>query len=518
MARLSSVRVSVTTVHSLTFPAPRMRRALLLLLLLPLAAGAQIAPDEYAARRRALAAEAGEAVIVAFGQPEPRHDYLEFFQGSRFQYLTGYREPGAILIVMSGSTSAPSLLFVHPRDPATEVWSGTRFGPEGASRATGIPARPLADFPAVLDSLLRTGRPIALVTDAAGEDSDPDRARLTTMVGARAANATDLGEAVDRLRGRKSPAELELIRKAVAITVAAHRDVLRLIQPGMNEFEVEALIEYTFRRNGADRPAFASIVGSGPNATTLHYNANDRFMAAGDMLVMDVGASYRGYAADVTRTVPVSGTFTPEQRAIYQIVRDAQAAAEREAKVGAEAVAMMRAATTTLAAGLARLGLIQSPDATFDCATNVAIAECPQLQLFYMHGLGHGIGLDVHDPEQYYFTRRIEPGSAFTIEPGIYVREHVLETLPDTPRNRQIASALRAAVATYANIGVRIEDDYIVTASGVEWISRAPREIAEIESAMREPYAGPSARDAGSVDWYRSTAPAAALPLSEPRR
>jgi Xaa-Pro aminopeptidase len=214
-----------------------------------------------------------------------------------------------------------------------------------------------------------------------------------------------------------------------------------------------------------------------------------------------------GYAADVTRTVPVSGTFSAEQREIYQLVRDAQAAAEREVQPGADAALMVRAAAQTLATGLARLGLIQAADATFDCTVNDAISQCPQYQLFYMHGLGHGIGLEVHDPEQFYLTRRFEAGSAFTIEPGIYVREHVLETLADTPRNRQIAAALRAAVAKYANIGVRIEDDYIVTAEGVEWISRAPREIAEIEAAMREPFTAPAARDRAVIDWYRATTP-----------
>jgi Xaa-Pro aminopeptidase len=493
------------------------RSSILLLLLAPLAAGAQIHPDEYAARRHALAAEIGRGAIVAFGEPEPRHDYLAFVQGSRFHYLTGYREPGARLVILGGGAEPTSMLFVHTRDPATEVWSGTRFGPDGATRATGIAGRSLDEFPIVLDSIARSGASIALVSDAAGEGAgNADRAHLTTLLEGRAGQIGDASSAVDRLRGRKSAAELELIRKAVAITVTAHREAMRLIEPGMNEFEAQALIEYTFRRNGADRPAFASIVGSGPNGTTLHYNANDRFMAAGEMLVMDIGASYRGYAADVTRTIPVSGTFTPEQRAIYQIVRDAQAAAEREAQVGADASSMTRAAARTLAQGLARLGLIQAADATFDCSRDDAIAQCPQLQLFYMHGLGHGIGLDVHDPEQYYFTRRIDVGSAFTIEPGIYVREGVLETLPDTPRNRQIAAVLRSAVARYANIGVRIEDDYVVTAQGVEWISRAPREIDDVEAAMRAPFTGPVPRDPRVIEWYRSTAPVPALPEPVP--
>ncbi|HUF31372.1 MAG TPA: M24 family metallopeptidase, partial [Gemmatimonadaceae bacterium] len=234
--------------------------------------------------------------------------------------------------------------------------------------------------------------------------------------------------------------------------------------------------------------------------------------------VMDIGASYRGYTADVTRTVPVNGTFSPEQRRIYEIVRAAQAAAERAATLGSDAARMTQAAAQVLAQGLARLGLIQAPDATYDCPAQGASAPCLQLQLFYMHGLGHGIGLDVHDPEQFYHTRRIEAGSAFTIEPGLYIRGNVLETLPETPRNREIASALSAAVATYSNIGVRIEDDYIATAQGVEWISRAPRELSEVEEAMREPFAAPTPRDPEIIEWYRATEPRPALPARPPSR
>ncbi len=281
---------------------------------------------------------------------------------------------------------------------------------------------------------------------------------------------------------------------------------MRAIEPGMNEFEIQGLIEYTFRRNGADRPSFGTIVGSGPNSTTLHYNADDRFMNAGDVVVMDIGASYRGYAADVTRTVPVSGTFTADQRAIYQIVRDAQAAAERQAKLGAKASLMSDSASAVLAAGLARVGLIESPNATYDCGSAQQPQQCAQLELYYMHGLGHGIGLEVHDPDQFYFTGTIATGSAFTIEPGIYVRENLLEILPKTAKNDALIAKLRPAVEKFKNIGVRIEDDYIGTEQGVEWISRAPREIAEVEAMMKETLAGGTKRDQTKVDWYKRTA------------
>jgi len=202
--------------------------------------------------------------------------------------------------------------------------------------------------------------------------------------------------------------------------------------------------------------------------------------------------------------VPAGGTFTPAQREVYQLVRDAQAAAERQAKVGAPARLMSDTATAVLAAGLTRLGLVESAGATYDCDARGS-RQCPQYSLYYMHGIGHGIGLEVHDPDQFYFTGRIEPGSAFTIEPGVYVRANLLDILPKTPRNQALARRIRGAVEKYRNVGVRIEDDYVVTDQGVEWISRAPRELGEVEALMRQPFAGPAKRDVTKVEWYRAT-------------
>jgi Xaa-Pro aminopeptidase len=472
--------------------------------------------QQYRQRREALAARLPDGVLLAIGAPEPEHDYLPFFQAPSFYYLTGFREPGAALVMVKRGGVVGSTMFVQPRVPAQEVWSGDRLGTEAVARLMGTAAQPRANLRVMLDSLLRAGLPLHVVGDFRADDSGTADERILSADEQfveslrrrhRGLRMQVVNGVVEQMRGTKSPTELAFIRQAVDITVRAHNEVLRALEPGMNEFELQALIEYTFRRNGADRPGFASIVGSGPNATTLHYNANDRFIEAGDVVVMDVGASYKGYSADVTRTLPASGTFSPEQRAIYQLVREAQAAAERQAKVGAPAARMSDSASATLAAGLTRLGLIESPSGRYDCDIGGARRECPQLSLYYMHGLGHGIGLEVHDPDQYYFTRVIRPGSAFTIEPGVYVRGNVLDVLPETPRNRALAARLRPAVDRYRNIGIRIEDDYIVTDRGVEWISRAPREIGEIEQLMRERYDGPAARDAALVEAYRRLVP-----------
>ena len=476
---------------------------------------AQIPQTEYAQRRAALSAKIQDGVLLAIGGKEPAQDYLSFYQNEPFTYLTGYNEPNAALVMVKRGGQTTATLFVEERDPAAEVWTGKRFGPEGATKATGIEARPVEQLRPVLDSLLNAASQLYVVGNVQfggrqGEEqrvlSPEDQFVRTIAAGHPSVKMSSANMQVLMLRGAKSPAELDLIRKAVAITADAQREAMRAIEPGMYEFEVQALIEYTFRRNGADRPSFSTIVGSGPNSTTLHYNADDRLMNAGEVVVMDIGASYRGYAADVTRTVPINGTFTADQRAIYQIVRDAQAAAERQAKPGAKAELMSDSASAVLAAGLTRVGLIESPTATYDCGTAQQRQQCPQLSLYYMHGLGHGIGLEVHDPDQFYFKGTLATGSAFTIEPGIYVRENLLEILPKTQRNDALAAKLRPAVTKFRNIGVRIEDDYLITDQGLEWISRAPRQLSEVEALMREALAGGSKRDTGKLEWYKRTA------------
>ena len=470
--------------------------------------GAQVPLTEYAQRRAALAEQLGDGVFVARGAVSPVQDYMSFFQSPGFLYLTGYREADATLVLKKKGSDARWTLFVQGKNPAQEVWSGRRNGASAAAEMTGIATRLSGEFEPALDTLLQGESNLRMLADIAesgdtlnGDDRFVDqlRRRYPQLVIAGA------NQQVARLRATKSEGELENLRKAIAISMDAHREAMLAIEPGMNEFEIQALVEYMFRRNGADRPAYASIVGSGENSTTLHYNKDDRFVKAGDIVVMDVAATYQGYAADITRSFPVSGTFTPEQRAVYQVVRDAQGAAERNARPGTPARQMNDSARTVIANGLAKLGLIESPTATYDCTDGATPRQCSQVQLYYMHGLGHGIGLEVHDPEQFYYTGTIASGSAFTIEPGIYVRGNLLDILPRTPRNAQLAARIGATVKKYADIGVRIEDDYIVTDQGVEWVSCGlPREVDEIEALMRTPSRGAPPRDATKVEWYKS--------------
>jgi Xaa-Pro aminopeptidase len=481
-----------------------MVRTLLTLLLLALAAPAvaQEASSEFAERRAELSALLPDGVVLAMGSAAPPHDYILFHQNAPFRYLTGFTEPDAALLMeVRAGEVAWEVLFVNPRDPATETWEGYRVGPDGAEAATGIPGRSVEGLDAVVDSVLAaTDESRIRVVGPYQPDATPTN-DVTQRVQALLSHHPEVtvegvNRQVDQIREIKSETELDHIRHSVAITVEAHREILGALEPGMNEFEIQALVEYTFRRYGSERPAFASIVGSGPNSTILHYNRNDRFMEAGDMVVLDIGASYAGYAADVTRTLPVDGHFSDPQREIYQLVRNAQAAAEAIARPGTSVAEMSQVASRVLAEGLTELGLIEAPDATYEGPGGRAL---PQLGLFYMHGLGHGIGLQVHDP----WPAVLAPGTAFTIEPGIYVRENLFdEVIPDTPGNREMMEAIRPAFERYVNIGVRIEDDYIVTEEGLEWISPAPREIDEIEAAMAQPWDGPGERNVEWVERY----------------
>lgn len=467
---------------------------------------AQIAQSEFAARRAALASALPDGVILVLGAGEPNPDFIPFHQHPQFRYLTGFDEPGSALVIVKAGDSRRELLFVRPKDPAAEVWNGSRLGVDGVRGTLGMDGRNASVLRTVVDSLLAQHRTLhvlgdigARMTERSVHDQFVDavaQANPGVTVDSRAAT-----RAISLLRGKKSAAELERIRISSEISARGHVAAMRLVQPGIAEFELQAAAEGVWRGEGADGPSYGSIVGSGPNSTTLHYNRNDRVAQAGEMIVMDMAAYFDGYAADITRTVPVSRRFTTEQRAIYQIVLDAHKAAERQIRIDAPARAMTDSATAVLAAGLTAVGLIESPSATYECGTAAQPRNCSQLSLFYMHGLGHGIGLLVHDPDQYTATGKFAVGSAFTIEPGIYVRGNLLGIISDSPRNREVKARIGAAVARYADIGVRIEDDYLVTAAGVIRPSAiVPREIAELEKLLAEPR---TPRDPSVAERYR---------------
>jgi Xaa-Pro aminopeptidase len=284
-----------------------------------------------------------------------------------------------------------------------------------------------------------------------------------------------------QLRLRKSPMELKLLQHAIDITTEAIGRSMAIAGRSQWEYEVDAEVLYTFKRRNADHWGYPSIVGCGPNATTLHYIESQGGMKPTDLLLMDVGAEYGHYTADVTRTFPVSGKFTPAQAEIYQIVYDAQEAVARATRPGANfPVDVHNAAVEKVKDGLLKLGLITGRDDTF--ILNKNLPPQPQYRLWFMHGTSHWLGMNVHDVGG---RSVLEPGMVFTNEPGIYIREDALDVLPKTPENEKFIAAIRPAFEKYKNIGVRIEDDMLVTANGAEWMTKMlPRSIADIEAFM----------------------------------
>jgi Xaa-Pro aminopeptidase len=442
-------------------------------------------------------------VVFVAGGRYPVNHFPPFYQLPGFRYLTGVLESDASLVLVKRAGSSAGAVYVDPPDPRAALYNGRPAGPDALARQTGLEVRRTTELLGALDSLAGTGLPLFVVADIqSNEFSENDslsygRSLVRQLRGRHPGlEERDATPLLDRLRARRSPAELGLLRKAISISDEGHRAAMQMIAPGRGEHEVQATIEYTFRRLAGDRPAYSSIVGSGPNSTVLHYPAGQRVMRAGEVVLMDVATGYEGYAADITRTVPVDGVYTPDQRTIYTMVLEAQKAAERLVRPGVGKDVPFDSARAVLKRGLARLGLIEGVDAVFDAPEGLCPARppfrregeaCPQWYLYTYHGYGHGIGLDVHDPAQYNsvppFT--FQPGDAFTIEPGLYVRADALEGLPDTPRNRAMIARVRPALERYRNIGVRIEDDYFVTGTGVERVSQAPREIAEVEAVMR---------------------------------
>jgi Xaa-Pro aminopeptidase len=462
-------------------------------------ATAQVALAENAARRATLVAGLDSGVAIAFGAPDPVNYWPTFFQTPHFYYLTGFAESDAALVMVKRGDSTSATLYVPTRSPMQERYDGARTRPADLEAKSGIPGVDIARLRPALDSLAGAGLPFYIVSDAQSGDyvaSDTLTRGGRFLSQIRLAHPFlvmhSLDTLVNRLRARKSPAEIALLRRATEISGRAHREAMKAAAPGCGEYEIQALLEGTFRRFGGDRPGYGSIVGSGPNATILHYMENGRVMREGELLLIDAATSFEHYSSDVTRTMPVSGRFTPAQRELYQIVRDAQEAFVRQIRPDVSYDLASDSGKAVVARGLLRLGLITSADGTIDPPEGMRCPAggCLQLQLFALHGFGgHGIGVEVHDPARYYreIDDRFGVGDVFTVEPGIYVSPELLASLPDTPKNRALLARIRPAVEKYRHLGVRIEDVYALTDRGLEWLSKgSPREIAEIEALMRE--------------------------------
>jgi len=479
---------------------PRIIRIGLLSLLVATPLAAQIPTPEYAARRDTVAAHLGDGVLLSFGAGESMTDEADFHQLPAFEYLTGYGRVNAVFIMaVRGGKVTYQMLFEPPIDPRRALYDG--FAPDSADleRRTGLGLRDRERLREVMDGLAGRGT-LWTVTDAHSRDyrsSDSLSAERYFVQRFWAAHPSVTVRSADALLDSlvvvKSPAEIALLRKAVDISVQGQIAAMKAVHPGANEGQIHALTDYTFRMAGASGPSFRAIIGSGPNSTSYHYRANDRVMQAGEVVVMDMGALYDGYAGDVTRTIPVNGKYTADQAAIYTIVRSAQQAAADVARPGAPVATGDKAIRAIMATELARLGLTEGADATFDppwadaARCERAPVVCTQAFLYMAHGPGHGIGLEVHDAGGYSYspTGIFQLNEVFTIEPGVYISTALLDMLADTPKNRAFIAKVRPAVERYNHIGIRIEDDYLVTADGVEWLSKAPREIKEIEKAMR---------------------------------
>ncbi len=428
----------------------------------------------YAARRRDLLRRLGGGVaLFPTAPPRPRSNdtFFPFRPDTDFYYLTGFAEPDAVAVLRAGQ-SKPFVLFVQPRDPAREIWDGRRAGPEGARRVYGADeAHSIDEFDAELPRLLENSERVFIAPGKYPEfDAKVNRVldtfRRKNRAGVKGPIALlDVREVLHEMRLRKSPSDLELHRRAAGISGAAHVAAMRACRPGMMEYEIEAVIEYVFKKHGARFPGYNHIVASGPNATILHYNDNDRRMEDGDLLLVDAGAEVDLFSGDITRTYPVSGRFTPAQRDIYSLVLAAQAAAIRVIRPGAPFNRVHEAAVRTITSGLVRLGLLQGK--TRD------LIKAKEFERFFMHGTSHWLGMDVHDVGSYRQGKRwrqFEPGMVLTVEPGVY-----------------IPPGSEGVPRRYQGIGVRIEDDVLVTRSGREVLTQAvPKEIAAIEATMAE--------------------------------
>jgi Xaa-Pro aminopeptidase len=432
-----------------------------------------IGTNEFVRRRRQLMRMAGrDAIVIVPAAPERvrnNDSHYPYRQDSDFHYLSGFPEPDAVLALIPGREQGEMILFCRERDAERERWDGTRAGTEGAVGDYAFDdAFPIDDIDDILPGMIE-GR--TRVYYHFGRDPEFDlkligwvnRVRADVRKGAVPPHEfVALSHLLHDLRLYKSRGELRLMRKSARIAAAAHVRAMRATRPGMNEHEIEAELLHEFRRHGAV-PSYEPIVGGGANACVLHYRANDAELRGGDLLLIDAGAEYECYASDITRTFPVNGKFSPEQRALYDIVLAAQAAAIDEVRPGRSFDAYHEAAVRVITRGLIRVGLL-------DGSLEKNLRE-HAYRRFYMHKTGHWLGLDVHDVGDYRVDgefRMLEPGMVVTVEPGIYIA-------PDSKK----------VPARWRGIGIRIEDDVVVTRGDPEILTDAvPRDPDAIEALM----------------------------------
>jgi Xaa-Pro aminopeptidase len=431
---------------------------LLLVCLASMASAWEREPNAVFAERRAKLISAVDAPIVLFGytgHEEANPSYV-FMQEENFYYLTGHNEEGAALLLVpesaaqKGWTGAREILYLPPRDPAEEKWNGPRMGPDdpGIKEKTGFAdVETFAKLKDAVAALAINFPEIYTELPEPHEDGYPHAANWSKWVKDAAPQATvkDVSSAVATLRAIKSPGELALLQKAIDPSIDAHLEAMKMMRPGLYEYQVAAKMVEIHGDAGCETEAYAPIVGTGINSTVLHYNKLDRKIEDGDIVLMDVGGQYSGYASDITRTIPANGTFSPRQREIYEIVLGAQNAA----------IAALKPGMTLGGQGATSLQKIASDYIN----SHGKDKEGRSLGRYFIHGLSHDLGLNVHDPSGPY--RPLEAGMVITVEPGIYIPEE--------------------------NIGVRIEDDVLITPTGYKLLTaRLPRTPDEIEKIMAE--------------------------------
>ncbi len=419
------------------------------------------------------------AIIPAAREAVRSHDTnYRYRQNSDFFYLTGFEEPDAIAVI-APSQEKKFTLFLRPRDPERAIWDGYRAGVEGAvSDYSADEAFPIVDFDAKLPEILDGPASLYYAFGHANSELDEKIIRQLTLM--RETNRRPLEppqtiidptSILHEMRVFKSEAEVEIMQRAADIAAAAHVEAMQTARAGMKEYEVEAMLEASFRRQGAAGSSYTSIVGSGANATTLHYITNQDTLRDGDLLLVDAGAEYLGYASDITRTFPINGKFTEAQRDIYDLVLKTQMSCIDMVRPGVRLEDLKTHSVEMLTEGMVKLGLLKGDP--------VKLIEEKKYMQFYMHNLGHFLGIDVHDAGRYYFngeSRPAEPGMVMTIEPGLYIS-------PDT---KNIPEEFNQDVpAKYLGIGVRIEDDVLVTEKGARVLTdKVPKDGGEIEALM----------------------------------